>query len=124
MAGYGADYISDFGKVYRQVRLVSKLVRANGLTTSTKSTFDLPFLPAVYLATVEPNAKRVCSLAFTPRAVKLYLDEDEYLYLQHPFQPTSADYSTFLAQLASNPNILQIERVGEKLSDMYTNLLT
>ncbi|MEM6613293.1 MAG: hypothetical protein AAF652_13755 [Cyanobacteria bacterium P01_C01_bin.72] len=124
MAGYGANYTSDFGKVYRSVRLSSRLYRQDGSVTQTKSSFDLPYLPAVYLGAVEPNAKRLCSLIFTPRAVKLYRDEGDYLYLQHPFQPTTAEYQTFMIQLQSNPNILQVERVGEKLSDLYTDLLT
>jgi hypothetical protein len=124
MAGYGANYTSDFGKVYRSVKLVSKLVRPGGGTSPTKSIFDLPYLPAIYLGAVEPNAKRLCCLAFTPRAVRLYLGEDEYLYLQHPFQPATPDFNTFLAQLNSNPLIFAVDRMGEKLSDQYTHLLT
>lgn len=124
MAGYGADYISDFGKVCRSVRLISKLIRRSGSTSPTKSTFDLPYLPAIYLNAVEPNAKRLCCLAFTPRAVRLYLGEDEYLYLQHPFRPATTEFNSFLAQLNSNPLIFAVERIGEKLSDQYTDLLT
>lgn len=124
MAGYGADYVSDFGNVYRCVRLNSRLVRASGLNSRTRSSFDLPYLPSIYLATVEPNAKSCCALTFTPRAVRLYLDEADYLYLQHPFQPTTANYTTFVSQLNSNSLILAVEHIGEKLTDFYTDYLT
>lgn len=124
MASYGASYVSDFGRVYNCVRLSSRLVRADGLTSRTKSSFDLSYLPAIFLATVEPNAKNCCSLTFTPRAVRLYLDVGDYLYLQHPFQPTTADYLTFLSQLEGNNLILAVEHIGEKLTDFYTDYLT
>ena len=124
MARYGASYQSDFGHTYSCVGLNSWLVRTNGLWSRTKSNFDLPYLPAIFLDAVEPNAKRCCSLALTPRAVRLYLNETDYLYLQYPFQPTTDDYITFLSQLEGNNLIFVVEHIGEKLTDFYTNYLT
>lgn len=124
MARYGSNYLSDFGNNYNCITLLSRLVRANGLSSRTTSSFDLPYLPAIFLDAVEPNAKSCCSLAFTPRAVRLYINETDYLYLQHPFQPTTSEYSTFLSQLASNNLIFLVEHIGEKLTDFYTDYLT
>ncbi len=124
MAKYGANYVSDFGNSYACVGLISRLVRANGISSRTTSSFDLPYLPAIFLNAVEPHSKNCCSLAFTPRAVRLYINETDYLYLQYPFQPTTSEYSTFLNQLNSNSLIFLVEHVGEKLTDFYTDYLT
>lgn len=126
MASYGCDYISDFGKVYRSVKLYSRLYTSDGTKSRTTREYDRPFLPSVFESTVDTTSKcrSCCSLIIKPRAVKLWLDESKYLYLQHPFAPTTADYETFMSQIADNDQILYSERIGEKLDDFYTNLLT
>lgn len=124
MARYGSNYLSDFGNTFSCVALSSRLIRVNGLSSRTNSSFDLPYLPAIFLDAVEPNAKNCCSLALTPRAVRLYINQTDYLYLQHPFQPTTSEYSIFLNQLASNNLIFLVEQVGEKLTDFYIDYLT
>ena len=126
MAGYVADYVSDFDKTYRQVRLNSRLVTANGQSSRTSSAFDLPYLPAIFQANTVSigDVSAYCSLNLKPQAVKLYRDEGDYLYLEHPFQPTTANYQTFMQQLSNNPLILVLDVVGERLTDFYTDLLT
>ncbi|MEM6612294.1 MAG: hypothetical protein AAF652_08575 [Cyanobacteria bacterium P01_C01_bin.72] len=126
MAGWVTDYKSDFGKVYRSVRLNSRLINGDGTRSRTTQDFDLPFLPSVFLAAVTSSAicKSCCSLIIKPRAVKLWLDEEKYLYLEHPFRPTTPDYLAFISALDSNSQILFIERIGERLDDFYTDLLT
>ena len=125
MAGYVADYRSDFGKVYRRVRLNSRLVTVDGITSRTQPSFDLPYLPPSFLSAVEESSKvNYCSLSIKPRAVRLYRDEGDYLYLEYPFMCNTPEYLTFVSELNRNPLILAVEYLGESLSDLYTDLLT
>ena len=126
MAGYGCDYKSDFGKIYRSVRLNSRVCSADGTRSRTRREFDNPYLPSVFQDAVnaDSNCRGCCSLIIKPRAVKLWLDEERYLYLEYPFMPTSGDYLAFMSELDFNSQILFYERVGERLDDFYTNLQT
>ena len=126
MASYGCDYKSDFGKVYRHVKINSRFYTADGTRSRTSKTFDLPYLPSVFIEAVNltNNCSSCCSLIIKPRAVKLWLDEDKYLYLEYPFEPTSSSYLAFMTELNNNSRIILVERVGEKLDNFYTDFLT
>lgn len=123
MASYNSNYQSDFGFIYRSIRLNSRIVKGNGIVHQTTKEFDLPFLTEIFVLASNPQ-KSCCSLNFKPRAVKLYIDERDYLYLEHPFMPTSTEFLTFKEELINNSLILKIEYIGESLGDLYTNILT
>ena len=126
MAGWVADYVSDFEKTYRCVRLNVRLHNADGTVTRTQPSLDLLYLPATFIANTTDaiNNQACCSLIVKARAVKAYLDEKKYLYIEYPFCPGTANYLAFIAEITNNREIKFIDRVGESLSDFYTHLLT
>jgi hypothetical protein len=125
MAVYIGKYVDDFGNnyVFRELKvnliLETTLEINRGISSNTNYQFDLQYLPNIFLADFTLKTDRnqkTCPLDLTPRYVKYYLSNTEYLKVPIPYHPNTTEFNSYFSNL--NSNVISVGYIGETLKSM------
>ncbi len=120
MTGYTITYSNDFGKEFLGVgvnTLFFSRSSAENAFTSSSTTLegDIDTVPSVFRSTF-PVGRGACKLPgireSSIRHVKVYLSENQYLFLPLPWNPSQPEFEVFLQQINTihlNAPLIQYE---------------
>lgn len=121
MAVYCLRYSDDFGLEW--VLRAEVFLVVGGSKVATEEEWDKILLPGEWWSRVEPT-QVTCAPPVRPRAAKIFLDEDEYLFAPFPLAPATPQYRDCYQKLLFHPKVLYIATQPEYRNAFYTALVT
>lgn len=122
MATYTVRYQSDLGRVFSPASVSAFTVTDNGRSVSP-SGVDAVVFPAIFQDALL-GVGEGCSLPFTPRSVRAYLSETDYVSVPCPFIGGSPQFIQFFEQVRARPDVLFAVLDGEEIGDFFVRILT
>jgi hypothetical protein len=128
MANYMGNYQNDFGIITQLALLPVYLQRINGGAEDrfpTTHAFDADYLPNVFLDSTRKPGKNSCDIANgtrTIRHVKIYLNQEHFLYVPVPWRGGTEEFKSFLDRLSDNSQIVMAILFGEHIDGFYTTV--
>ena len=122
MASFICRYESDAGPVVNSARLTAYLGFEDSRSPTSRA-YDALFIPpALRQEILDPQESQGCDLPITPRGAKIYVSNNEFLFLPCPFRARTQRFDSFFDSLRENANSLAVTLEGERVNNSYTFL--
>jgi hypothetical protein len=123
MAVYKATYVADCGKALPHSILNTYTYDlTTRVRTATSYGFDAEYLPNVFKNNTEQTGVGCPLNQVKPRFAKLWLNDNQYLAVELPFQPSSTDFNSFFIELAFFGKQTTLGFSGERMDHGFLSL--